>query len=178
MSLFLKKIETKDDPSFLPCWDLYCSAFPLEERRELDYHLETMQSPYFSFDAIYEEEKLVGFIGLWEFESTVYVEHLAIFDNMRNGGYGRKVLAHLIENTSKTILLEVEHPEEEIQYRRINFYKQQGFVMNDHFYAHPSYHGEEPLELLIMTYPEAISSDELDQFKEKNFPRIHFRYTK
>ncbi len=178
MSLHFKKIERKDDPFFLPCWDLYCSAFPLEERREMDYHLETMQSPFFSFNAILDGDQLVGFIGIWEFETVVYIEHLAIFDNKRNGGYGRKVLAQLIANTTKTILLEVEHPEDEIQHRRINFYKQQGFVMNDHFYAHPSYHGEDPLELLVMTYPNAISIEDLDRFKEDNFPRVHFRYVK
>ena len=176
MSLTFKKIVSKEDPVFHLCWDLYCSAFPLEERRELDYQLETLESPYFSFDAIYDCDKLVGFIGLWEFDEIIYIEHLAIFDNMRNGGYGRKVLADLAARTSKMILLEVEHPEEEIQHRRINFYKKQGFVMNDHFYAHPSYHGEDPVELLIMTYPQAISSEELDKFKEQNFPRIHFRY--
>ncbi|MFI3301569.1 MAG: GNAT family N-acetyltransferase [Rikenellaceae bacterium] len=170
-------IPSSEAEHFDACWELYESAFPPEERREKVYHIETMARKEFHFDAIMDNDKLVGVIGWWNFEHIIYVEHLATLPSMRNCGYGRKILSALKQDRNdKTILLEVEHPTYPIAQRRIGFYEREGFMLNWHTYIHPPYRGTDWVSLLIMTYPNAISNSELETFKSECFPVIHFRH--
>lgn len=167
-------IPTPNSPYFDECWGLYECAFPPEERRELGYHIETIMRREFYFDAIMDNGELIGVVGWWDFDDITYIEHLAILPTLRNGGYGRRVLS-LLKQECKTILLEVEHPTDTITQRRIGFYEREGFVLNHHTYIHPPYRGVKWVNLLIMTYPNSISIDELERFKTNYFPIVHFR---
>ncbi len=171
----LINIPTPAALHFEECWELYECAFPPEERRERDYHIETMSRKYFHFDAIIEGDELIGMVGWWDLKSVQYIEHLAVLPTLRNGGYGRRILEFIKSKSNKVVLLEVEHPTIPIAKRRIGFYEREGFILNPHTYIHPPYRGNEGVNLLIMTYPNAISLDELEHFKRDYFPIIHFR---
>jgi hypothetical protein len=47
------------------------------------------------------------------------------------------LFAEFISRPEVPVLLEVEHPTDELSRRRIDFYKRAGFVHNEHKYRHP-----------------------------------------
>ncbi len=172
----LVPIRDRQNPHFAECWGLYESAFPSAERREEWYHHQTMENSCFHFDALVDGEELIGLVGWWGFDSIIYIEHLATFAHLRNRGYGRAILSKFkAMEPTKSLLLEVEHPIDDLTHRRIAFYERAGFVLNHHHYAHPPYRGSEMVELLVMTYPNPITREDLDLFKSSYFPQIHFR---
>ena len=173
--LTLTKITDAQQPYFDACWDLYNNAFPLEERRDLDYFLESLDNKDFYFQALLFEQKLVGFISWWELENFLYVENFAIFPQFRGGGYGQLVLKMLKDISTKTIILEVEHPFDIMSERRISFYERNGFILNAYEYLQPPYRGTDTVPLLLMTYPKQIPTYDYNLFINKCLPIIHFR---
>lgn len=169
------KLSGTEDPLFAKCWELYQSAFPPHETRELEYQIETMALGEYNFEAIVEGDELIGIIGWWGLPPFRYIEHLATLPTLRNGGYGKRILKQFISEDQSPVLLEVEHPEAEIERRRIGFYQRLGFVLNHHHFAHPPYRGGEFVELMIMTHPNPISEEQLSAFCKSYFPIIHFK---
>ncbi|MFR9651791.1 MAG: GNAT family N-acetyltransferase [Rikenellaceae bacterium] len=171
-----KNISTINDALFPFCWELYLAAFPKNERRDLDYHTETMSKREFHCDVVLDSDTPIGILFWWDLSEFTFVEHLATIPAVRGKGYGNQILSDLISCSKKPILLEVEHPEDEISRRRIGFYERMGFVLNDHPYRHPSYQQIEGefVDLMVMTYPNSITECELESFISKEFPVIHF----
>ncbi len=172
-----KNVETTSDPLFPFCWGLYISAFPEEERRGLDYHAETMAREQFHCDVVVDDDEPIGILFWWDLRDFTFVEHLATTAAVRGRGYGAQILDALIEESEKPILLEVEHPTDDISRRRIGFYERVGFVMNEYPYRHPSYQQREGefVELMVMTHPKHISKSVLENFMREEFPIVHFR---
>ena len=64
------------------------------------------------------------------------------------------------------ICLEVELPDCEIAKRRIEFYKRNGFFLNEYPYEQPAItKGRKPLPLMIMTSGSEITKDRFDDIK-------------
>ncbi len=162
---------------FEESWLLYISAFPEEERRDLEYQLETINIENFQAEAVCDDQgSFVGIIFWWEFEQIRYIEHFATDPRVRGNGVGSKLLGQFCTESTKPIILEVEHPVEEIQHRRIGFYERLGFHLIDFDYSHPSYDrsSSERVSLKLMTYPEPLSSKQVSTFVECNHPTIFF----
>lgn len=173
------KITSEQDTLFVPCWALYVNAFPEEERRTKEYHLETITKESFYFEAILDEEKLIGILCWWNFSDFRYIEHFATLPELRGAGYGKSALEQFITESEIRVILEVEHPNNSLNERRISFYERLGFVLSNHPYSHPPYtnsKNDEFLNLLIMCYPKVATPFEIELFKEKYFPLIHYRY--
>ncbi|MFR9543639.1 MAG: GNAT family N-acetyltransferase [Rikenellaceae bacterium] len=172
-----KNLSTISDPLFPFCWELYLSAFPENERRSLDYHTETMSKEQFHCDVVLDSDEPIGILFWWDLSNFTFVEHLATSSAARGKGYGNQILNELISTSKKPILLEVEHPEDEICRRRIGFYERMGFVLNDHPYRQPSFKQRQDqfVDLAVMTYPNPISDSKLQHFVNNEFPVIHFR---
>lgn len=172
-----QNISSTTDPLFTFCWELYLSAFPENERRSLDYHTETMTKKQFHCDVVLDSDEPIGILFWWNLSDFIFVEHLATSPKVRGKGYGNKILEELISSSKKPILLEVEHPENELSRRRIGFYERTGFVLNTHPYRHPSYQQTEGefVDLMVMTHPQPITLSELQQFITNEFPIVHFR---
>ena len=125
--------------------------FPLNERREDGDTLKLLSNANFHPYYIEENGNLVGFITLWQLKSCYFIEHFAVFDAYKNKGYGTKTL-NLIIKMYKNVILEVEEPLDNLKVRRIEFYKRNGFVLNDFEYYQPPYRSvDEPTKLLIMS---------------------------
>ena len=171
-----REIKSVNDADFEFCWDLYVSAFPEEERRTMDYHLETMTKASFCFDMVMVNGIRVGILAWWDLSEFRYIEHFATAPALRGQGYGDKILRDFISESEKPLILEVEHPVSEIEKRRIGFYERIGLSLNQHYYAHPSYNinSDAEVSLMIMTYPNLISEEQLCQFVKDEFPVIHF----
>ena len=84
------------------------------------------------------------------------------------------ILEKFTKGIVKPVLLEVELHYSDINKRRIHFYERIGFILNKHHYQLPVFvEGEPPLQLLLMTYPDAISEEETKQFMEESHPIVY-----
>ncbi len=140
------------------------AAFPYEERRDISDQKECLSNKFFNFFEIFDNEADVGFITIWEFPEFIFIEHLAIDEEKRAGGYGSEVIELVKKIYNKPIILEAEAPETDQQIKRIRFYNRQDFKVNGYEYEQPSYHGGEGVPLKILSYPELLSQDEFDLF--------------
>ncbi|MBR6737607.1 MAG: GNAT family N-acetyltransferase [Clostridia bacterium] len=125
--------------------------FPLNELREDCDTLKLFSNPNYQPYYLEENGSLVGFVALWKLKPCYFIEHFAVFDDYKNKGYGTKAL-NLIIKTHKNLILEVEEPLDKLKARRIEFYKRNGFILNDFEYYQPPYRSsDEPTPLKIMS---------------------------
>ncbi len=140
------------------------AAFPLEERRDALDQKECLNNEFFKFSEIFDKETVIGFIAIWDFPEFVFIEHIAVDEDKRAGGYGSKTIELVKDTYKKPIILEAEAPETEQQIKRIRFYDRLGFKINSYDYEQPSYHGGESVPLKILSFPKLISQEEFDLF--------------
>ena len=155
--------------------NLLTSAFPKEERRELDLQRKyTDDNPLFHTNIIWHEEKPVGFITYWDFNDFYYIEHFAISPDCRNGGYGQKVLTRVDELLTKPIALEVELPTTELSSRRIGFYSRLGYKLWEKEYKQPPYRkGDEFLPMYIMVKGELDPEKDFEKVRDKLYKEVY-----
>ena len=159
------RVKNTEHPLFKKVWSLYRKSFPPEERRQLRTQRKIMGNPLYHFEIIADNDEFIGFILWWDFTNVRYIEHLAILPQLRNKGYGQRILKRFTSKQKLPILLEVEHPDTEINKRRINFYQRIGFFINEYGYKQPPYKkcgGYVPL--ILMTYPNVISKGDIRFF--------------
>lgn len=170
----LKRIKTSDiDYDFVE--NLLHASFPEVERRDDENQREiTDNNPLFSPYLITDDEKSgvnIGLITLWDLGNFHYVEHLATSPEVRNHGYGAKIMEALKNKLNGTIVLEVEKPEDEISTRRIKFYERCGFKLCYKDYVQPVYRkGGGTIPLYIMFYGTESIDENFEEIKDK----IHF----
>ncbi len=176
MALKTMQVKSEQNPYFGFFWELYVSSFPEEERRGMDYQLRTLEKENYYLEILLNESEAIGFIAWWDFGDIRYIEHFAMSAECRGKGYGEESLRDFVAQSAKTVLLEVEHPTSDINRRRIAFYERNGFVLTPHAYAHPSYHSPlaHHVSLRVMTHPNAISAEALEEFKQRAFREVHF----
>ncbi len=134
---------------------------PYEEQRAL---LET--SRYRLFSLADEAGGLAAVVGVYDFPSVLFVEHLAVRHDLRGGGFGSAALHALIASTEKQVILEVEPPETEIAARRIGFYRRHGFFLNEYPYIQPPISkGRSAIPLLIMSTQGPLSQSRFEQLR-------------
>lgn len=140
------------------------AAFPYEERRDCSDQKRCFGDKKYKFFEIADGDVAVGFISLWKYDSFVYIEHIAIDEDKRGGGYGLKAIEHVKSLYGLPIILEAEAPETEQQIKRIRFYERSGFKVNSYDYTQPSYHGGEGVPLMILSFPKLLTQEEFDLF--------------
>lgn len=163
----LRRITRAEDPVWNRLMTLYKESFPPEERRDM-HQLEQMLAavPEMSFNAVEEDGLLCGLASYWDLGDFYYMEHLAVFPEMRNRKIGQQILAYWQQHLHKPQLLEVEPAVEEMACRRIGFYERNGYAVLYKDYVQPSYTADEdacPLWIMgtdacpeIETYIERI----------------------
>lgn len=158
--LRLERLCEKNSHHYERAYNLYQSAFPREEKRDSYEQARAMKKSDYHFDMIFDGEALVGVMLYWETDSFVFLEHFTTFPELRGNGYGARALS-LLKAKGKTVILEIEPPEDELTTRRYNFYLRSDFVMNSHYHIQAKYHlGDPDLELKIMSYPAELSQAE------------------
>ncbi len=156
---FRRRLNKLEDPDFRLAWALYLESFPTEERRTKEDQGRVLLDDSYHFDVIYTNQEVIGFILWWKFEQLRYVEHLALDREQRSHGYGSQILEQFKEESSLPIILEVEKPETLVQQKRIKLYERLGFHLNTNEYFQPPYSQHQPpLSLLLMTWPQKLSS--------------------
>lgn len=153
--MILKKVTSENIADFEIIQKIYIESFPPNERRLISKFKQIMdESDSFTVNILMEDDKQVGFITYWTFDSFVFAEHFAINSEYRNGGFGKKALAALFEQIKLPLIIEVELPLEEMAKRRISFYERSGFKpWHEIPYKQPPYNdGDTPPGLLLMSY--------------------------
>ena len=80
------RISDIHHPRFGEVWHLYQNSFPLCEQRTLDHQITAFKADRFHLDVYLDGETLVGFIGYWDFDDYLYIEHYAINSDLRGSG--------------------------------------------------------------------------------------------
>lgn len=152
------RINCTDDPMFEYVWKIYNYSFPACERRTIEHQKQAFNSPFYSLVYFKDKGEVVGFVGYWEFDEYLYIEHIAINKSCRGGGYGSKILREIQAATDKIIILEIDEVVDEVSERRLRFYERAGFTRNHYKHKGHIYREEEIVPMLeILTYPEAIN---------------------
>ena len=143
---------------------LYRASFPSHELRLWDDQKAVMSDPAYHFDMCLTDSALAGLILYWDFGSYIYVEHFCVEPSLRGHGLGTLILAELARQ-NKTIILEIDPLVDDASVRRKGFYERCGYVANAFAHVHPPYQAaNRGHELIVMSYPHAISQSEFDSF--------------
>lgn len=131
------------------------TAFPENERRDDDrQRWNADNEEQFHCLLASDGKSHVGVLTYWDFDTFLYIEHLAIDEALRGKGYGKDVLGTFLGSHTKPVVLEVEHPTDEASRRRISFYERCGLALWRCDYLQPPYReADEWLPLYLMVTP-------------------------
>ena len=160
---------------FEKVYDILRRSFPIDERRTIDEERQLLSNPIFDI-LVWKSggnDEVKGFISIYRINGYCYVEHFAISEEYRGEGIGKSVLDELIKSEEK-ICLEVEPPNTEIAKRRIEFYRRNGFYLNEYPYIQPpNSKGTKAIPLLIMTTGGAIDEKEFLHIRKELYSKVY-----
>lgn len=173
------KLERVDSshPKWGEIWDVYEQSFPERERRSARAHAAAQtDGDFHCFAAFDEAGDFAALLFYWEYADTVYVEHLAVNPRMRGRNVGSALMSDFLAAVApRTVVLEIEPPEDETSRCRKNFYRRLGMVANGFDYVHPSFASGEkaqPHPLVLMSYPAALTAEQYRTFVEYVLGRV------
>jgi len=168
--------ERITEKTFDEIFPLLEAAFPVTELREKEDQRMLLQEECYCLYGARKENGFAAVFAVWEIEDFLYIEHFAVKEDCRNGGYGGMLLDRLLAEKGRPAVLEVEVPEEELTRRRVGFYERHGLIYNDYPYLQPPLRkGNALLPLRLMTKPEAIDEKTYERYK-KSIYRIVYKY--
>ncbi len=159
------EITSSGDERFEEFRRLYGTSFPIFEKRTEDQQEYAFGCSQYHLAEYWEGSTFIGFISYWEFDSLIYIEHLAIDTTLRGKGYGSQMLDSFLASTSKTIILEIDPVVDEISRARLRFYERCGFRHNGYQHRHPAYReGYQPHPLVVLSSRRQMTPEEYDEF--------------
>lgn len=168
--------ERITEKTFDEIFPLLEAAFPVTELREKERQKAMLSEECYRLYGVRKDGVFAAVFATWEIEDFLYIEHFAVKEAYRNGGYGGNLLDTLLEEKGRPIVLEVEEPEDELTRRRIGFYERHGLVYNDYPYLQPPMRdGQDMLPLKLMTKPSAIDEATYHRYK-KLIHKIVYKY--
>lgn len=159
----IKDIEDRFYPAF---YNIYFQSFPIHEQRNSIQQAIAFRDDRYHLIALTEDENILSFIAYWDFDTYVYIEHLAVNSEMRGQNIGSRTLSFFAEVIKKTIILEIDPLIDEVAQKRYRFYEKLGYISNPYSHHHPPYNPEyPPHELVVLSYPRKLNEAEYHQFK-------------
>lgn len=154
------------EETFGTVYPLLEAAFPVTELREQERQKALLREPCYRLFGVPGGDGMRAVFAVWEIEDFLYIEHFAVREDCRNGGFGGQLLDRLLAEAGKPAVLEVEVPEDGLTKRRIGFYERHGFVYNTYPYLQPPMReGQGMLPLMLMTNPSAIDEKTYGRYK-------------
>lgn len=158
------RINSNDNNYFDDVMNIYKVSFPIFEQRIIKNQIDVLKDDKYNFMAVYENNELVGILLYWDLDNCKYIEHLAISPSLRGKSYGSRILKDFCENNG-TIILEIDPPVDDISIKRLNFYSNLGFKLQEFEHIHPPYRKEyKGHKLKIMSFNRNLSEDEYNEF--------------
>lgn len=166
-------IEKCDLADFESVYIIMESSFPINEIRSRQGQYELLKKENYSLYIKKEEGKIIGFISVWDLGEINFIEHFAIDKNYRNKGVGSKMLKQVINNSDKTVVLEVEPIINETTKKRVDFYTRNGMFYHDFYYEQPALEKErERVELKIMS-TTLLTEQDFNKVKEILYKKVY-----
>lgn len=168
--------ERITEETFDEIFPLLEAAFPVTELRVREEQRKLLQEACYYLYGVRRDGRFAAVFATWEIDDFLYIEHFAVKEEYRNGGYGGKLLDRLLEEKGRPMVLEVEVPEDDMTRRRVGFYERHGLVYNDYPYLQPPLRkGNELLPLRFMTKPGAVDEKTYKRYKKQIY-RIVYKY--
>lgn len=149
-------------------------SFPEDERRPFAEQKALLDHPVYRIYGLREEQTVIAFAAVYQFDTFTFVEHLAVAPSHRNQGLGALILQELGKISKKRICLEVEPPETEIATRRIGFYRRSGFYLCPCPYVQPAISkGRMPVPLQIMSTRGVLDESEFEAVRKTLYEKVY-----
>ena len=132
--------------------------------------------PDFNIHQIFDDQKIIGLITIWNLLNFTFIEHFAIEKSFQGKGVGSQVIRQIIEGKSSKVILEVEEPTDKPTRRRITFYERLGFSVCESIYYQPPYSmGKSKVKMVLMSFPDKITSLEFIEIKTQLYREVYGR---
>ena len=166
MTLTKTRITSTLQPEFQKFWHLYQESFPEIERKDKQGIAIALAKEQFHNELFFSNAQPVAMLTYWLYPHFCYLEYIAVHPSQKGQGTGSLILQKLLDRTTQPIILEIEHVLDETTQRRQTFYERLGFVGNpQHEHRQPPYQkGFQPLPMLLMTHPQAITAKAYKEF--------------
>lgn len=173
----LRRIIQSSDKELQALTFLYREAFPEEERRDEEQLFRLIdQKEEMVFNAIESEGQLAGLFVYWKWKDFYYLEHLAVYPELRNQKIGQQLLDYVSTHLKGDRFLEVEPPLNEMAGRRISYYQRNGYEVVEKNYEQPSYDGKRKgLPLWIMCNHKEVNPENAIQIIKEEAYRKNYR---
>ena len=168
----LEKLQSQD---FDKAYAIMEEAFPFDERRTYDEQKKLLSNPNYCVYVLHDNRKEIkSFITIYQFGEFAFIKHFATSKKYRKQGLGSLVLNELFNLLNCRFCLEVEMPETEFAKRRIEFYKRNGFFVNNFDYIQPPIsEGKKALQLILMTSGGALTKNEFEKTKAILYKNVY-----
>ena len=166
MKLTKTRITSIHQPEFQYFWQLYQESFPEIERKDIQGIAIALAKEQFHNELFLSQGEPVAMLAYWQYPHFCYLEYIAVAPSQKGQGTGSHILQELLARTTPPVILEIEHVVDETTRRRQTFYERLGFVANpQHEHCQPPYQkGFQPLPMLLMTHPQAITDEAYREF--------------
>lgn len=156
-------------------WEIMTESFPENERKTSEEYIKQLRNEHFAIKLQTDTSaNIQGFIGYWQLDGRLFVEHFAVSSKYRNQGLGGTIFSRFLESTTLPVVLEVEPPQDELARRRIKFYERFGFVLNSFPYLQPSYHpGGNAVELRLMTNDNKLTEVQFRSLRDEIYQTVY-----
>lgn len=168
-----QQIQNIDHPDFEVAIALYEQTFPAYERVPVAWIQESILAKKAQLWVGYYQQELALMSILYTLPSKDFIllVYLATVPHLRNIKIGSQFLNYIIDfvkNQSKTLVLEVEHPDfgedRELKQRRVGFYQRLGAKkLQNILYILPALDGTKTTEMLLMVIPYEHNLEKLNQ---------------
>ena len=91
--------ERITEKTFDEIFPLLESAFPVTELRMKEDQRALLKEPCYRLYGVRREGAFAATFATWEIEDFLYIEHFAVKEEYRNGGYGGMLLDALVFNS-------------------------------------------------------------------------------
>lgn len=166
--------ERITEETFDAVFPLLEDAFPVTELRTKEDQRALLGEKAYVLYGVRKESEFTAVFATWETEEFLFIEHFAVKEEYRNGGYGGFLLDTFLKGIHKPVVLEVEEPTDELTRRRIAFYERHGMVYNVYFYLQPPLRrGNALLPLKLMTSPGRIDEMTFEQYRKRIYEVVY-----
>lgn len=162
------------EEQFDKVYKLMEDSFPKDEYRPYPLQRALLANPLYRIYVHEENQELVAFFATWEGPHFIFLEHFAVKERFRNHGLGSKLLQEFLKQQEKPTVIEIEPPVGEMEKRRANFYKRNGFHPTPWGYHMPALaKGQNEVPLVLMSYPNPLKEKEFHIFKDWVFQHVY-----
>lgn len=160
------RIYNKKNKYWKAIWNIYEESFPIFEQRTIGNQEEVLKDDRYNCVAVLDKDFVVGIIFYWKWDNYKYIEHLAIEKSLRGRNYGSKILEKIYDD-GEFVILEIDPPVDKISLKRLKFYENKSFRLQEFNHVHPPYRKEfKGHKLKVMSYNKNLSLNEYNNFND------------